>query len=229
MSGRCLNSILWKMNIRSRECVFNIHHHFLGILNGIYNLELNEEIPRGYFSVGIHPKDISGKWENDLNFVKEKSQSENCLAIGECGLDALVNVEESLQEKIFLEQILWANEIQKPVIIHCVRRFSSLLKFKKDAKIPLIIHGFNKKKTVAEELLERGFYLSFGKSLLHNIGLQEVVRDIPLDKIFLETDVWEGDVEEVCSKLSDIKQMDLDELKNQISETTKQVFKIKIN
>lgn len=208
---------------------FDIHHHFFDKFSGIYNLDLDEEFPKSYFSVGLHPKDISSDWEKNLNKIKEKSQNENCIAIGECGLDALVNIDEVLQEKVFLEQIFLANEIQKPMIIHCVRRHSSLLKFEKYAKIPLVIHGFNKKKSIAKEFLDKGFYLSFGKSLLFNSDFQEVVKGVPLEKIFLETDVWNGEVEEVYSKLSNIKQMGLDELKNQISENIKQVFKIKIN
>lgn len=205
---------------------FDVHHHFLDRDNGIYNLGIKEDIPDGYFSVGIHPKDILPNFEDDLNKVKEKSKHKNCLAVGECGLDALVNVEETLQEKVFLEQILWANEINKPLIIHCVRRFLPLLKFRKEAKVPLIIHGFNKKKRLAEELIANGFYLSFGKSLLCNIGLRDTIKDMPLEKMFVETDVWEGSIGEIYSQLALVKDMQIDTLNKRLMENIKGVFGI---
>ena len=137
---------------------FDFHHHFLGRECGIYNLDFTEEIPENYFSVGLHPNKIDENYKQNLDKIKEISQHPNCLAIGECGLDGLVSADESLQEQVFEQQILWANEIQKPVIVHCVRRFSQLLRFQKIAKVPLIVHGFNKKKETTEELLGKGFY-----------------------------------------------------------------------
>ena len=102
---------------------FNLHHHKPQISYGIYNSTPEEKIPEHYFSVGIHPQNIDEQWENDLENLKIISQNPKCLAIGECGLDALVNIDENLQKKVFEAQILWANQIQKPVIIHCIKRF----------------------------------------------------------------------------------------------------------
>ncbi len=62
----------------------------------------------------------------------------------------LVNILTKIFRKKFLKRkFIWANQIQKPVIIHCVKRFQELIPFQKIAKIPLIIHGFNKKKAIA--------------------------------------------------------------------------------
>lgn len=207
---------------------FDVHHHERA-KHGIYNLGLNENLSQNNFSVGLHPKDISEDFERDLEKIQEISKNLHCVAMGECGLDALVNVDEQLQEKIFEAQILWANEIQKPVIVHCVRRFSQLLKFQKIAKIPMIIHGFNKKKSIADELLKKGFYLSFGKSILYNEASQDVVKNIPLDKIFLETDAENNiSVEEIYHQLAKIKSIELKEVQEQIEENIKQVFEIKL-
>lgn len=204
---------------------FDVHHHERA-KHGIYNLGLNENLPQNYFSVGLHPKDISENFERDLDKNQEISKNPHCIAMGECGLDALVNIDEQLQEKIFEAQILWANEIQKPVIVHCVRRFSQLLKFQKIAKTPMIIHGFNKKKSIADELLKKGFYLSFGKAILYNEALQNVVENIPLDKIFLETDADDIEVEEIYHQLAKIKKIELEILKNQIEKNIEEVFRI---
>ena len=207
---------------------FDFHHHFRGRECGIYNLDFMEEIPENYFSVGLHPNKIDENYRQNLDKIKEISQHPNCLAIGECGLDGLVSVDESLQEQIFEQQILWANEIQKPIIVHCVRRFSQLLRFQKITKVPLIVHGFNKKKETAEELVGKGFYLSFGEALLYNLSLQETAWDIPLDRIFLETDTAEEPIDEVYLKLAEIKEIPIEVLKTEIYKNVQQVLKCEI-
>ena len=196
---------------------FDFHHHKSHNSYGIYNLHQEEILPENYFSVGIHPKDIDGNWQENLEKVKEISLQQNCVAIGECGLDALINIDENLQKKVFEAQILWANEINKPMIIHCVKRFQELIPFQKLAKVPLIIHGFNKKKAIADEMLKHGFYLSFGKSVLHSVSLQAIVKDFPLEKMFLETDDADFDIAELYQKVAELKEISLGKLQKQIS------------
>lgn len=195
---------------------FDFHHHNIKKGYGIYNSTLHENIFEHYFSVGIHPKDIDDCWRKNLETIKEISIHRNCLAIGECGLDGLLSIDEGLQQKVFEEQILWANEINKPVIIHCVRKFSQLIRFQKIAKVPLIIHGFNKKNSIADNLLKHGFYLSFGKSVFQNLSLQAVLKKISLDKMFLETDDADFEIEELYRKASEIKEIPIEVLKVQI-------------
>lgn len=197
---------------------FNFHHHNPQIPYGIYNSTPEEKIPGHYFSVGIHPQNIHEQWENDLENLKIISQNPKCLAIGECGLDALVNIDENLQKKVFEAQILWANQIQKPIIIHCVKRFQELIPFQKIAKVPMIIHGFNKKKAIADEMLKHGFYLSFGKSVLHNLSLQTSLKEIPLEKIFLETDDADFDIAELHQKVAEIKEISVEEVQKVITK-----------
>lgn len=203
--------------------LFNFHHHTLVNFYGIYNLELGENVPESYFSVGIHPKDIDENWEKHFEAFKKISLQDNCLAIGECGLDALIDIDANLQKTVFERQILWANEIQKPVIIHCVKWFQELIPFQKLAEVPLIIHGFNKKKSVTDEMLKHGFFLSFGKSVLYNLSLQSILKKIPIDKIFLETDDTDFDIAELYQKVSEIKEISLEELQKKISENLQSI------
>ena len=114
---------------------FDFHHHKKSVEYGIYNLNLFEKVPDFPFSVGIHPKDISEDWEKSFDWVQEISKNPNCFAIGECGLDGLINIDETLQKKVFEQQILWAKEIRKPLIIHSVRKFYELIPFKSTALI----------------------------------------------------------------------------------------------
>ena len=201
---------------------FDFHHH-KKYPNGIYNLKLKESFTSAPFSVGLHPKDITENYTTDFNWVKHASQHKNCFALGECGLDGLVEVEKKLQEIIFVNHIAWANEIKKPVVVHCARRFPELFKFKKKASVPLIVHGFNKKKTIAADLLEAGFYLSFGKAVLHNVSLQQTVKDFPLDKVFLETDDTVFNLQELYHKVSELKNISVENLETQILENLERI------
>ena len=203
---------------------FDFHHHDAAKNLGIYNLKFNEIPPENYFSAGIHPDAVADDFEEKLNWLRDISAHKNCVAIGECGLDGLIDVDEKLQQKAFLAQIAIANSLQKPLIIHCVKRFQELIPFQKIAKIPLIIHGFNKKKSVADEMLKHGFYLSFGKSVLHNLSLQIIIRDFPIEKMFLETDNKDFDIAELYQKVAEIKEISLEKLQNQVSKNLENVL-----
>ena len=205
------------------EGELDIHHHFL-TKKGIYNLDFGEDVPQIPFSVGLHPKDIDENTERYLDRVRDVSKNPLCWAVGECGLDSLVGVPISEQERVFEAQILWANEVYKPVIVHFVRRFSELLRFSKIAKTPIIVHGFNKKKNIADELLKKGFYLSLGKALLYSESLQGLAKDLPLERVFLETDVWEGEVSLLYKQFARLRNISIEVLQEQIKKNIKEVF-----
>ncbi|REC50734.1 MULTISPECIES: TatD family hydrolase [Chryseobacterium] len=197
---------------------FDFHHHKKNIPNGIYNLNIEQIPPDVPYSIGIHPKDIDvNNLDNQFKWMKNMI-FENCFAIGECGLDSFAEAEEKIQEEVFLRQIRFANEVKKPIIIHCVRKFYEVISFKKYAEQPMIIHGFNKKERIAEDLLKNNFYLSFGKAVLYNLSLQNTLKITPLDKIFLETDNDDFSIEELYEKVSEIKGISLENLNKQILE-----------
>lgn len=197
---------------------FDFHHHKKNITNGIYNLDI-ETAPTDFtYSIGIHPKDINvDDLESQFDWF-HSNMNENCFAIGECGLDSLVQTDQSIQEKVFLKQIKFANDVKKPIIIHCVRKFYEVISFKKYVERPLIIHGFNKKQNIAEDLLKNNFYLSFGKAVLYNLSLQNILKITPLNRIFLESDNDDFDIKTLYQKVSEIKEISLENLNKQISE-----------
>lgn len=196
---------------------FDFHHHNPTFKNGIYNLPLFSKPVDFPFSAGIHPQDIKENNDAAFSWLKNISTQNNCIAIGECGLDGIVPVDLRLQEEVFKKQIEIANHLNKPLIIHCVRKHYELIPFKKVAKTPMIIHGFNKKIDVAEALLKEDFYLSFGKALLQNVSLQELVKSIDSRKYFLETDAADFEIENLYRKVAEIREESLEEIINQIN------------
>lgn len=197
---------------------FDFHHHKRNIANGIYNLEPGETPPAFPYSAGIHPNMIDAdQFEDQWNRLYADI-TENCFAIGECGLDSFAETDQKIQGDVFLRQIRLANEIKKPLIIHCVRKFYEVIGFKKYSGQPMVIHGFNKKESIASDLLKNNFYLSFGKAVLYNLSLQNTLKITPLNKIFLETDNDDFSIEELYGKAAELKGISLEELNKQITE-----------
>jgi len=204
----------------------DIHTHqadsdpeILSIVNMSISENKNELDRNQAYSIGIHPWDIE-KLEIDSidNHLKDFSADKSSIAIGEIGLDKLIGTNFSIQEKFFTAQVQLAKLTQKPVIIHCVKSQEELLRIKQenDTGTAWVFHGYNKSLQLAKALLKFGFFLSFGENLLRNEKLQTVFRDIPLDKIFLETDDKQIDIRKIYQKAAEIKGIEIDVLKEQI-------------
>jgi TatD DNase family protein len=213
----------------------NLHTHkftnqdtILELVNQ-YPQEFDATIP--FYSIGIHPWYIDEeRLEADLKMIESKLQEPNCLALGECGLDKRIEIPLELQQMVFERQLLLAQHYKKPVVIHCVAAFQEVIALKKQLKImvPMIIHGFSKNKQVAKELVDNGFYISFGKYLLRNPELEAVFQGIPNDRFFLETDTVEEGIEEVYALAAQYKNWSLDELQQQIKSNFAAVFKTQL-
>jgi TatD DNase family protein len=108
-----------------------------------------------------------------------------------------------------------------------VGAFQELIALKKELKlnIPLIVHGFSKSAEQAKQLVENGFYLSFGKYLIQNPGLKEVFLSVPNDRIFLETDVLDFNIADIYKLAAEYKAIDLVVLQNIIKNNFSTVFK----
>jgi len=153
-------------------------------------------------------------------------QDKNCLAIGECGLDKRIEIPLPFQQMVFEKQLELAEQYQKPVIIHCVAAFNEVIAIKKkmNISVPMIIHGFSKNETIAQQLIDHGFYLSFGKYLIRNPELESVFKSIPNNRLFLETDTIEEGIEEIYHLAAKYKQLSLNELQEIIESNFNTVF-----
>lgn len=210
---------------------YNLHTHTysdnLDILE-VVNRYPYEEIDVPYFSTGIHPWYIDEeKTEEHLAIIEQRLQMDNCLALGECGLDKRIEVSLDLQQEVFEKQLLLAKKYNKPVILHLVAAFQELIaitdKIKPD--VPMVVHGFSKNIQVAKQLLDNGFYLSFGKYLLRNPELSGVFAQVPENRFFLETDTIEEGIEKVYEKAAEARNIDIENLKNIVTTNFKTVFK----
>lgn len=210
---------------------YNLHTHNFTNNPDIFELvnqypwEFDETISN--YSVGIHPWYINEtRLATDLQVIEEKLKLSECLALGECGLDKRIEVPMALQIEVFEKQIALAEKYQKPLVLHLVAAFDELIEIKKRLKIsvPIVIHGFSKSEQLAKQLIDNGFYLSFGKYLLRNKEMEAVFKSIPSDKFFLETDTIEETLEEVYQKAALCKTISVEELQEMVEKNWKAIF-----
>lgn len=203
---------------------FTDRHDIFEVVNQ-YPHEFDVAIP--HYSIGIHPWYIvEDRLSEDLAILESKLEFENCLAVGECGLDKRIEIPLALQTQVFEKQLLLAERYKKPVILHCVAAFQEVIEIKNALKItvPMIVHGFSKNQETAKQLLDNGFYVSFGKYLLRNPELESVFKSVPNDRFFLETDTVEESIRDVYKLAAQYKNIEIEILKGTLHENFNSVF-----
>lgn len=143
-------------------------------------------LPGGTYSVGLHPwSTVRPLTLGQLTALWRDASDARCVAVGECGLDALRGGPEGRQEAVFALQARMADRLGKPLIIHCVRRYDRLLALRRSLRphVEWIIHGFRGKPALARQLLAAGISLSLGPR--HN---PDTAAIIPEHRRYSESD-----------------------------------------
>lgn len=215
------------------QIFIDIHtHHLLSPsleVKSILNIELNKDSIDSIsdnITAGLHPWFINeSRPLEGILLLEELLENQKILAVGECGLDKIISTDLSVQQEVFREQIRLAHDYRKPLIIHCVRAYEEVLLCLKDERFDgkVIFHGFNKNKKLADSLIAKGYYLSFGKAIL-NGRLDELLINIPIGYLFLETDDSSIKIQELYDYVAKVKNISLDLLKEKIKENYQLVF-----
>jgi TatD DNase family protein len=174
-------------------------------------------VPGVAYTYGIHPWFLNEDNYKQLLLSVEKALiSPEIIAIGEAGFDRLRGPSPELQRKVFEEQIHISESIGKPVVIHCVRAWDELLAVHKKVKpkMPWLIHGFRGNSELADQLLAKGMFLSFWFDFVLRPESADLLRHLPVDRIFLETDGAEVDIRSIYNKVANDLSLSLDELKS---------------
>ena len=188
----------------------------------IVNLDLEQVVPeQGHYSYGIHPWALDSadfQEEKLLQLLKERLQSPNVIALGEAGLDKF-HADFERQVKVFERQIVLAENLKKPMILHDAKSHNEIVALRKKhrAKQPWIVHGFNGMAQDAAQLTRQGIFLSVGESLLHpDRKIYNSLKTIDLNYLFFETDMAEISVEKVYEAAAKRLEMDLAALQTRI-------------
>ena len=191
----------------------DIHTHGGKPSEGIFFIETlmaHEErtpgdCPEQACTYGIHPwyLDIYN-YDKLINRVNASAAFPNLIAFGEAGFDKIRGPSMELQRRAFETQIAISEENKKPVIIHCVRAWDEMFAARKKFRpeMPWLIHGFRGNAESAKQLLSKGIYLSFWFDFIIRSESTRLIRDLPTDRIFLETDGADIDLTEIYRKVA---------------------------
>lgn len=171
-------------------------------------------------SFGIHPWDVDNEAADSYEFFEKQydTQFESADLVGECGLDKVCSSDWNRQMQLFEWQLRIARQMEKPVVIHCVRAFNELVQLRKRYGDGLwVVHGFIGTVEQARQLFRVGIWTSYGAALLdpRRTKVRDCLRDNP-HPFLLETDDSEADIRAIYAEAASIKKKALAELKETI-------------
>ncbi|MBE6751079.1 MAG: TatD family deoxyribonuclease [Ruminococcaceae bacterium] len=208
------------------------------------SIELSEQYDFMYCAVGFHPEDISKANENYLTEIRKLSKHKKCVAIGEIGLDyywTKDNKEE--QKRIFTEQVILANELNLPVIVHSRDAHNDTLEILKKYKPKGVLHCFSGSVEVMKEVLKLNMYIGLGGAVtFKNARVPlEVAENLPLERLLLETDCpymtpvpYRGKrnqstyISFVAEKIAEVKNLKKEEILTTANKNASKLFNINL-
>lgn len=159
-------------------------------------------------TVGIHPWHAA-----NCNLAEVELHAQSADAIGEIGLDYACEVPREVQMAVFRAQLTIAEQLEKPIILHCVRAFEDVIKIVGEYRLKAVIfHGFIGPKEQAQRAVAQGYYLSFGERTFRSPKTIEALRITPLSHLFVESDESTIPIEEIYSKIANLRNVSISEL-----------------
>ena len=154
------------------------------------SINLAEKYEMIYATAGYHPHESKDTSPNYLNELESLLQHEKVVALGEIGLDFFYkHSDKNVQIKIFEEQLELAKSLDMPCVIHNRDSDDELIRsIKKTKNDKGVIHCFASNTKFGEKLIKLGFHLSFTGLITFVEELKQVVKNIPIEKIMIETD-----------------------------------------
>jgi len=265
---RTLKEDVWLINVgaqysTSRRAVQYAKKYPVGVYAavGLHPIHLEDRI----FKESIDKEAIefsSKKEEFDFEKYLALARDKKVVAVGEIGLDYKIENKEKedeikeKQKQVFLEQIDLARQIDKPAIIHCRQAYDDLLEVlvafqdgcarcafscpgAGSEQIKGVIHCFVGGMEQAERFLEMGFYLGFNGIITFSEQYDEIIKEVPLEKILLETDCpylspepHRGKRNEplyvryAAEKIAKIKRLKYEEVAEQTTKNARELFGI---
>lgn len=206
-------------------------------------LELTRRYDYIWGGVGIHPEDALDLPEDWLGQIQEMLKEPKIVAVGEIGLDYhwLDACPKGRQQEVFATQLELARELALPVVVHDREAHADTLEFLKKYKPAGVVHCFSGSWETAREILDLGMYIGLGgvvtfKNARHAV---EVARNIPLERLVLETDApymapvpYRGKRNDssliafVAGKIGELRGMEAQAVLDVTAENTRRLFNL---
>lgn len=236
------DELLSNMQKNGIETVVNIAASLKSVKT---TMELTKKYDHVYGAVGVHPSEVEEMDDDSMIWLKEQALDSKCLAIGEIGLDYhYPDPERDIQKIWFIRQMELAKDINKPVIIHSREAAADtmeILKRDEFKDIRGVMHCYSYTVETARELMKLDYYFGIGGVVTFSNAkkLVEAVKEIPIDRILLETDCpylaptpHRGERNSsiylplIVDKIAELKGMSYDDVVNQTYENAKIFFNI---
>ena len=209
-------------------------------------LDLEASDPNIFHSmVGLHPTSVNEKYLEALETLRESAKNHQFCGVGEIGLDFYWDKTFAAEQVVALkEQIGWAIEWNLPIALHVRKAMPETIEtlkcFKKEC-LRGVFHSFSGSIESAREIARLGdFYYGInGVVTFKNAGIAEVVKELPLNRIVLETDCpyltpvpfrgkrnESGYVLHVAEKIAEVKGLSLEEVSEQTTQNAKTLFRL---
>lgn len=191
-----------------------------------------------YAAVGIHPENLQNN--TTVDEIRALSAHKKCVAIGEIGLDYYwTSDNKNEQLKVFENQVILANELKLPVIVHDRDAHADTLEILKRHKPKGVLHCFSGSSEMAKEIIKIGMYIGVGGVVTFKNAkkMPDVIKAMPIERLLLETDCpylapepyrgrlcHSGYITLTAQKVAEILDTPRDEILRQTHENAKKLF-----
>ncbi len=223
--------------------VSNIVNCGCDLKSSLTTISLSEKYSFIYAAIGIHAHEAEEASESDISKIKELYNNSKVVAVGEIGLDYHYDFSpRERQLEIFERQLILANELKLPVIVHDREAHEDTMNLLKKHRPEGVVHCFSGSVEMAEEIVKLGMYIGIGGAVTFKNAKKpvEVVEYLPIDRLLLETDApymtpvpFRGQrcdsshIAYTAEKIAEIKGIDVQKLIDICNENAKRLFSIK--
>ena len=206
--------------------------------------ELAAKYPNNCFPMmGLHPGSVDQNWQETLQTIEKELFTNDYIAVGEIGIDLYWSKEfEEAQKEVFRQQVLWAKELGKPIVIHAREAFDEIFEIideLNDERLTGIFHCFTGTLDQANHVIGYGgFKMGLGGVLTYKkAGLDKVIENVDLKHLVLETDSpylpptpHRGKRNEssyllhIAEKLADVQSLTLKQVAEVTTQNAKEIF-----
>lgn len=219
-----------------------------GFEDNLKTLEITNKHLNIFCALAMHPHDAKeASAENVKTLHKLILENEKVRAVGEIGLDYhYMNSPKETQQQVLRQFVQIAHDVKKPVVIHdrdCETDCVDILREEKAEVVGGVVHCFTGNQALANKYLDLGFYVSFSGIITFKKAneLRGVVKNVPLEKMFVETDSpflapvpYRGKknqpayVKHVAECVAEVKGISFEEVAKVTSENAREFFKITV-
>lgn len=141
-------------------------------------------------TIGYHPDEVDSLKDEDLEYLEKLLNNKKVIGIGEIGLDYYYNDSNTdLQKEWFRKQIELAIKHRLPIVVHTREATEDTYEILKEYDVRGVLHCYSGSLEMAKLYMEKGFFFGIGGVLtFKNSKLKDVVKEIPIQNLILETD-----------------------------------------